>query len=869
MANLTPMMRQYFAQKAKHPDCLLFFRLGDFYEMFGDDALTASKALQLTLTTRDRTQTDAEMRMPMCGVPHHSATGYIAKLIAMGHKVAVCEQMEDPASAKGLVERDVVRVITPGTALDGAMLDETANNYIASAYARGDAIGVCFADVSTGVAHVTELSGANAGERLAAELERFAPREIIAPDGMCGVLFKGGAAVAPTAVAPTAVVPTAVDAAWAEAPYDGLERIFGARMAQLLEQIPAARGAVAALMRYLSDTQKRSAAPGLLRIYNDSEYVELDARARRNLELTASLSDGGRRGSLLGVLDDTRTPMGARLLRDDIERPLRDPVKIDNRLAATEYMLNNAIGRGELRRMLKGLPDIERMVSRVEYGQTNPRELRALGAACARIPDIRARLAGAPPSVLQQLHAAIDPLTDLTALVIDALADEPPAGAREGGLIRDGYHPEVDRLRGLKNNSKGLLAGLEARERAKTGVKNLKVGYNRVFGYYIEVTKSNLAAVPDTYIRKQTLAGCERYVTGELKELETSILSAQDSLNLLEYELFSEVVEQLGRAAERFRITARALARLDVLLSHAETASRRRYCRPEVDLSGRLDISDGRHPVVEAMQTDSLFVPNDVSLGARSPVVILTGPNMAGKSTYMRQTALIAIMAHIGSFVPARSARIGVIDKIFTRIGAQDDLAGGRSTFMVEMTEVAHILKNATKNSLLILDEIGRGTSTFDGMAVARAVLERVAARVKAKTLFATHYHELTVLEGKLEGVRNFNVSVKKRGKDIVFLRKIVPGGADDSYGVEVARLAGLPEPVIERAAAILEELEAGGRQEAAPVSRADGGQISMGGMMGAELIDELREMDLNTLTPLEALQVLFTLRRKAGDLKN
>lgn len=779
MANMTPMMRQYFDIKAKHPQCLLFFRLGDFYEMFGDDARLASGLLGLTLTTRDRGVEDVDARMPMCGIPYHSATGYIARLIAAGHKVAICEQTEDPATAKGLVARDVVRVVTPGTLLDGDMLDETANNYIAAIYSGGGCAGVCFADISTGVAYAAQLDTEADIKR---ELARFSPKEVI----------------------------NAVEFDTINDSYDAVEYAFGKKMSELLRQLPAAEKAVKALLEYVTRTQKQGGATlGLLHIYTNHEYVEMDESARRNLELTASLT-GKRQTSLLGVLDYTQTSMGARVLRSDIEKPLRDPVRLDNRLSGVEYFYKDSIIRSDLRAVLKGFPDIERMIGRIVYGQTNPREVRTLGEACAKLNGIRELLGGANSPLIQELELRIDPLNDLTDLIAVALLDRPAITQHDGDIIRDGYHSEVDRLRGIKNNSLALVADMETEERAATGIKNLKIGYNRVFGYYIEVSKSNIHLAPESYVRKQTLANCERYITNRLKDMESTILSAQDRLNDLENELFNDILHKLIEGVSRFRSTSRALARLDVLLCLAEAAERNRYTRPVIDLSGKLEITEGRHPVVESMMSGAVFTPNDISLDAKEPVVILTGPNMAGKSTYMRQIALITIMAHIGSFVPAKSARIGIVDRIFTRIGAHDDLAGGRSTFMVEMSEVAYILKNATKNSLLILDEIGRGTSTYDGMAVARAVLERVAdsKMLGAKTLFATHYHELTELEGQLKGVRNFNVAVKKRGEDIIFLHKIVPGGADDSFGVEVARLAGLPDEVISRAATILKELE-------------------------------------------------------------
>ncbi|GHV05025.1 DNA mismatch repair protein MutS [Clostridia bacterium] len=817
---MTPMMRQYFDQKAKNPDCLLFFRLGDFYEMFAEDARTAARELQLTLTTRDHAQKDVDARIPMCGLPYHAATGYIAKLIERGYKVAICEQMEDPATAKGLVERAVTRVITPGTVIDEIMLDEKANNYVAATCEYDEAIGVCFADASTGVAQTACFEGKGRREKAQTALDSFAPRETITAEPSFDL--------------------------------DHIRLIFGDKPANLVESIPAAACAVTAVLRYLEDMQKSPVRMGLLTIFNDTEHVEIDARAQKNLELFTSLS-GDKSLSLLGVLDRTSTPMGARLLRSDIALPLRDAVKLDNRLIAVDTLLKNAAARDELRLMLKHFPDLERMIQRVVYSRTSHRELLSLAEACGRLPGIRKLMEGLDASVLQLLYASIDPLIDEAALCQNALDAD--------SVIRDGYHPEIDRLRGIKNNSLGVVAQMETEERAKTGIKTLKIGYNGVFGYFLEVSKSYLSLVPEEWRRRQTLSNCERFVTEPLKLLEREILSAQDKLDRLERELFAEVCATLAREIGRFQRTARALARLDVLLSLAEVAARNRYCRPVVDMSDRLELVESRHPVVENALKDGLFVPNDVKLNGANPVIILTGPNMAGKSTYMRQVAVIAVMAHIGSFVPAKSARIGVLDKIFTRIGAQDDLSGGRSTFMVEMTEVADILKHATKRSLLILDEIGRGTSTYDGMAVARAVLEHTAAKLGAKALFATHYHELTALEGVLKGVRSFNVAVKKRGREIVFLRKIVPGGADDSYGVEVARLAGLPESVIDRAAEVLEELESNAQTLQVGESVREPMQVSFDG----GVVDMLRKIDVNTLTPIEAMQKLFELQRRAN----
>ncbi len=867
MAEMTPMMRQYRQIKEENPDCILFFRLGDFYEMFDEDARKASKELDLTLTTRDRSKDKAdEARTPMCGVPYHSSEAYIARLIARGYKVAICEQMEDPALAKGLVKREVTRVVTPGAVTESAMLDESKNNYYACVFGEADAFGVCFCDISTGAFYATGFSGPGADEAVCNELGAFSPAEILL----------GGTALASKTIETAVRERLKCCVNRGEAAQFDLDMARAAVRVQFSQE-PEALGladypqtvrAAGALLIQLRAAQK-SELPHVraLEFYAAGKFMGLDLAARRNLELTQTLRGQEKRGSLLWVMDRTKTAMGGRLLRSWMERPLLSPAQIEKRLGAVEELVKNTYAREELGVLLRDVSDFERVVSRAVTGTANCRDLVALAQGAAVLPDIRGHLGAMQAGLLQVLLGEVDDLSDLRALIGAAIVDEPPFSLREGGMIRPGYSEEIDRLRSIQSGGKEALAAIEAREKEQTGIRNLRVGYNRVFGYYIEVAKGQVELVPDRYVRKQTLSTGERYITQELKELETSILTAKDRITALEYDLFCQVRQKLADAAERVQRTARAVAAMDVLRSFAEVAVRNQYCRPQVDVSGELEIVDGRHPVVEQVLKDSLFVPNDTRLGPRGArCAIITGPNMAGKSTYMRQVALIAILAQMGSFVPARSARIGIVDRVFTRIGASDDLASGQSTFMVEMAEVADILKNATPNSLLILDEIGRGTSTYDGMAIARAVLEYAAKKLGAKTLFATHYHELSCIEQELDGVKNFNIAVKKRGGDMIFLRKIVPGAADDSYGVEVAKLAGLPDRVVSRAREILRELEAG-QGAAAPRQRAQAAedaqaQMTMGDMGAARLREELEKISVETLTPIEAMNVLYKLKQ-------
>ena len=855
----TPMMQQYLKIKEENKDAILFFRLGDFYEMFNEDAVLASQELDLTLTSRDRSRPEEE-RTPMCGVPYHSCEGYIARLIAKGYKVAICEQTEDPAAAKGLVKRDIIRVVTPGT-VDSSMLEGSQANYICGIYLDEESAGVCFCDVTTGRTHATAFSGAERLEHVVNELGRFSPAEAVLSPGaaaegalrdLLGEKFRCRAEARPAACFKL------------EACTRQVERQYGREAAGQVPR-PAALLALGGLLGYLYETQRTDLSYIKdLEYYEQGRFMELDLNARRNLELTATLRGKEKRGSLLWVLDRTRTAMGARLLRSWLERPLLSVAAIRRRLGAVEELVRDAVAREELTAVLAGINDMERLIGRVVYGSAGGRDMASLRASLERLPGLRAQLAPLTAPLLRELAEGLDTLEDVYELLCRAIVDEPPFSVREGGFIRPGYDGEVDRLRGILSGGKNVIAEVEAREKEKTGIKSLKVGYNKVFGYYIEVSKSYYSQVPETYIRKQTLANCERYITQELKELENTVLTASDRATGLEYDLFQELRGQVGAQMGRVQAAAAAVAALDALCSLAAAAVRGRYCRPEVDESGVIEIHEGRHPVVERVLKDSLFVPNDTYMGEReNRVAIITGPNMAGKSTYMRQVALITLMAQIGSFVPARAARIGVVDRIFTRIGASDDLSAGQSTFMVEMTEVADILKHATGRSLLILDEIGRGTSTFDGMSIAQAVLEHCSRRLGAKTLFATHYHELTELENTLSGVKNYSIAIKSRGDDLVFLRKIVPGGADRSYGIEVAKLAGLPETVVKKARTILKDLEHQSGRTPPLLAAPKSGQVSLEALGEAEVIDRLRRTQPDTLTPIEAMGLLYELKQK------
>ena len=857
---LTPMRKQYNEIKQRNQDCILFFRLGDFYEMFDEDARLAAKELDLTLTTRDRGKPKQE-QTPMCGVPFHSVDSYIARLVQKGYKVAICDQMEDPATAKGIVQRDVTRIVTPGTVTESCMLDESRNNYFACIYGEDGRFGLAFCDVSTGAFFATVCPDAPSA---ASELGRFSPSEVIrGGDGIdCEVLQTTLFQRLSCCVDEGQPDQFSLDRS-----EPLLESHFGTSLSQMgISGLACTVIACGALLERLLFVQKNDLAHiRQLQFYTSGRFMELDLDARRNLELTESLRGKEKKGTLLWVLDKTRTAMGGRMMRSWLEQPLLDINEIQRRHTAVEDLVNSTIVRGELTQALGEVSDLERVMTRIVTGSANCRDLLALAHGCRALPGIKAQLARLDAPILKKLNESIDPLTDCAQQIETTLVDEPPLTLREGGMIRPGASEEADRLRDIMSGGSGTIAAVEASERERTGIRSLKIGYNRVFGYYIEISKTFADQVPPEYIRKQTLANCERYITQELKELETQVLTAKDRLVALEYQIFTQLREHLAAQACRVQASAAAVAAADCLCSLANVAVQRGYCRPEMTMGSELEIRDGRHPVVEVMLKDALFVPNDTSLGCdERQVAIITGPNMAGKSTYMRQVALIVLMAQMGSFVPARSARIGLVDRVFTRIGASDDLASGQSTFMVEMSEVASILKYATGKSLLILDEIGRGTSTYDGMSIARAVLEYVAnpKRLGAKTLFATHYHELSTIESQLSNVKNYNIAVKKRGSDMIFLRKIVPGATDDSYGVEVAKLAGLPGCVISRAREILAELESGSTQSAHTPAPDETDQISMGDMTALRIRDALSRLTVETLTPIEAMNELFRLKQ-------
>ena len=858
---LTPMQRQYNEIKSNNSDCILFFRLGDFYEMFNEDAKIAARELDLTLTTRDRGKPKEE-QTPMCGVPYHSVDAYIARLVQKGYKVAICEQMTDPALSKGLVEREITRIVTPGTVTESCMLDENKNNYMGCVYGEGGKFGLAFCDVSTGAFFATTCADA---QSVASELGRFSPSEVL----RFGVGVDAEAIEDALFRRLNCCVDEGKAADFQPEPAETcLRSHFGKELADLgLGGLTAATIACGSLLQTLLTLQKNDLRHiRELQYYTSGRFMELDMDARRNLELTETMRSKEKKGTLLWVLDKTHTAMGGRMLRSWLEKPLLDPGEITRRHAAVEELVENPIIRGELETALRDVTDLERVITRIVTGTVNCRDLLGLARGLRAIPEVKAQLAKTDSPLLGKLEQSMDALSDCADLIENTIVDEPPLTVREGGIIRPGANADADKLRDIMEGGSGTIAAIEASERERTGIRTLKVGFNRVFGYYIEVSKSFMDQVPAEYIRKQTLANCERYITQELKELENQVLTAKDRLTALEYQIFTALREELARQAARVQLTAAAIAAVDALCSLAAVAVQRGYCRPEITLGREINITDGRHPVVEAMLKDTLFVPNDTHLGAKdNQVSIITGPNMAGKSTYMRQVALIVLMAQMGSFVPARSARIGLVDRVFTRIGASDDLASGQSTFMVEMAEVASILKYATSRSLLILDEIGRGTSTYDGMAIARAVLEYAASpkRLGAKTLFATHYHELSSMETKLPNVKNYNIAVKKRGDQMIFLRKIVPGATDDSYGIEVAKLAGIPAPVIARAREILEELEAeGGQIHTAPPIPEDDGQMDMLDLRSQQVCAALEAITVETLTPIEAMNELYKLKK-------
>lgn len=870
---LSPMMVQYFQIKAQYEDAILFFRLGDFYEMFFEDAKIASQELDLVLTGRDCGQ---EERAPMCGVPFHSADSYIAKLVSRGYKVAICEQMEDPATVKGLVKRDVIRIITPGTVIESNMLDDGSNNYLCAVFTGDKDTGVCFADVSTGEFHITVLDGDDMENKLVNQLSTYAPRELLVNSKTLDLkqierfAKKLGASV------------EVLD----DDKFDFenstsliIETLKKEEISSLgIGHSKSAVCALGAVIGYLRETQKKNEieTPSEIDFYDEEQYMSLDISARRNLELTKSMMTGDKKHSLLWVIDKTKTAMGKRMIKSWLERPLMSIPKIVKRQNAVGELADNPKMRDSVRECLVGINDIERLMTRIVYGTANAKELKSLQYTIEKLPLVKNALSEASSALLKDIFGGIDLLEDVKSLIDKAIVDEPPFSVREGGLIKSGYNSEIDELKSIMTDGAGVIASIESEQRELTGIPKLKVGYNRVFGYYIEVSNSYKDMVPDTYVRKQTLTNCERYITQELKELEGRIIGAKDRSVALEYEVFSGVRNTVAQEVERLQQTAKKLASLDVLASLAEVAVSNNYVCPVISNDGKIEIKDGRHPVVEALLEDAPFVPNDTVLDRDdNRCAIITGPNMAGKSTYMRQIALITLLAQIGSFVPAKSAKIGIVDAIFTRVGASDDLATGQSTFMVEMNEVAAILKNATPASLIILDEIGRGTSTFDGMSIARAVLEFVCKKktLGAKTLFATHYHELTAMEGLIDGVKNYSIAVKKRGDDITFLRRIVVGGADQSFGIEVAKLAGVPDSVVKRAKVILRELEANAvkiefKADDSVIEEDENDiQYNFTANGRQEIFEILKALDVNTITPIEAMQTLYDLKKKAQEL--
>ena len=868
MAEYSPMMQHYLQTKEEYKDCILFYRLGDFYEMFFDDAINVSRELELTLTGKDCGQAE---RAPMCGIPYHAAETYISRLISKGYKVAICEQLEDPKNAKGIVKRDVIRVVTPGTVMESNLLEEKKNNYLMCIYKSGIFYGVTVCDISTGDFRTTQIKDNNNFALLMDEISRYSPAELIVNP----MMYECSEEIEKIRTRFDVYITKLEEEEFAEnedttaVAYnlvndndDKIDSFDGMELCKFSTN---------AMIRYLQDTQKTNLDHiNKLVIYNVTKYMSLDINARRNLEITEKLRDKSKKGTLLWVLDKTATAMGGRMLRRWLSDPLVDDVQINKRLNAVEELKNNIILRGDITEALKKVYDIERLAGKIAYGSVNGRELISLKNSASQLPEIKSILSNTNSKLLKELFESLDDLQDIYKLIDETIIDEPPISTKEGGLIKLGYNEEIDKLKTATTDGKKWLVELEAKEKEETGIKNLKVGYNKVFGYYIEVSKSNVGLVPDRYIRKQTLTTGERYITEELKNLENQILGAEERVIQLEYNAFVEVREKIERQLQRIQKTANVISVLDVLCSFANVAEDQGYVKPEVDNSGIIDIKDGRHPVIEKILPSGSFVQNDTYLDKEeNRLSIITGPNMAGKSTYMRQVALITLMAQCGSFVPASSAHIGVVDKIFTRVGASDDLSMGQSTFMVEMMEVATILKEATANSLVILDEIGRGTSTYDGLSIAWAVAEYISDSEKcgAKTLFATHYHELTKLEDKLEGVKNYSIAVKEKGEDVIFLRKIIPGGTDESYGVHVAKLAGVPQVVTKRANEILKSLERksalGEKQQEKENKQVASGQLDLYNYKLAEIAHEIDKINVNELTPIDALNAIVKIKEK------
>ncbi len=861
---MTPMMEQYFEIKKQYQDAIVFYRLGDFYEMFFDDAVLASRILELTLTGRDCGE---EERAPMCGVPYHSCEPYIGKLIEKGYKVAICEQTEDPAQAKGLVRREVVRMITPGTLYESNLLSEHKNNYLCALYMGELASGICFADISTAEVYATSFSGREAENFLKNELATYAPREVITNLNQIHM----GAVGAYLGERPEIMVTYAQTARFDKTVAKEFVRAqFGENVRAENYEDEELMCAVSAMLSYLRDAEKSDVSYiKELTVYSNGQFMEIDLNTRRNLELTESMRNKDKKGSLLWVLDKTRSSPGARMLRKWVEHPLMQVGEILSRQDAVEELCSDYMLRTEIGEQLSSVLDLERLITRIVYGTANAKDLLAVYGTLSTVPAIRALLENSKSKKIREIYEGLDLLADVSDLIEQAINSyQTPNTIREGNIIKDGYNADIDRLRSIQTNGKDWIRRMEEEEKATTGIKTLKIHYNRVFGYYIEVSKSFMDQVPDRYMRRQTLANAERYITNELKDLESTVLGATDKLCALEYEVFQQVRDYVAKQSARIRQTALYLAELDVYFSLATVATRNHFVRPEIDQSEIISVKDGRHPVVEQFVKDTYFVPNDAELDTgRQRMMLITGPNMAGKSTYMRQVALIAVMAQIGSFVPASEARIGLVDKVFTRVGASDDLASGQSTFMLEMNEVSYILRNATKKSLIIYDEVGRGTSTFDGMSIARAIMEYTCGKkIGAKTLFATHYHELTSMEEEFEGIVNYHIAAKKKGDDIIFLRKIVRGSTDDSYGIEVGKLAGLPNEVIKRAKEVLASTEkaarAVGKADVREEER-DDTLITLDDCINEQIINELKAADLNTLSPFECMSFLFDLKKR------
>lgn len=881
MSKLTPMMQQYNEIKKQYKDSILFFRMGDFYEMFYEDAVIASKELEIALTSRD-----AKNKIPMAGVPYHSADNYITKLIRRGYKVAICEQVEDPKDAVGIVNREVIRVITPGTVIDDNALEENENNFLISIYIEENSdkvnVGLAFVDISTGEFGVTQFSSDKEYIKLFEEVSRLDPVECIMPDELLkntylvNGLIKRFNCLSINSVDDSAFI---YENAYKKiTQHFNNEPLFFGLKDQLLS-IQSAGG----ILEYLYQTQKTTLKNiNSLQIIEPLEFMTIDMNTRRNLELVKSLRDGSKMGTLIWVLDQTLTAMGGRLLKSWIVQPLLQKEKIEERLDAVENLLTNIIMRKELRDNFKKIYDLERLMSKISYGTANARDLVALKNSLKVLPILKETLSSCQSTLLLKLKNNLDTLEDIHDLIEVSIHNNPPVSVKDGGIIKKGYNEELDELRLISKEGKNLIASLEDKERQETGIKSLRIGFNRVFGYYIEVTKSNLSLVPDRYTRKQTLVNCERYITAELKEFETKILGAEEKIKLLEYDLFTLIREKISSHIERIQKTAKILAKLDVLASFAEVSYMNNYIKPKITNNDEIIIKNSRHPVVELVLEEELFVPNDIHLDCNeNQMVIITGPNMAGKSTYMRQVALIVLMAQIGCFVPADSAEISIVDRIFTRIGASDDLAAGDSTFMVEMKEVSLILREATKRSLIILDEVGRGTSTYDGLSIAWAVIEYIHNHIGAKTLFATHYHELTQLEGKLQRVKNYCISVKEKDNNIIFLRKIIKGGADRSYGIHVASLAGLPKKVIKRAGEIMESLKNVETAASSNVSdrisinnnpkqdkTVKNKQLELYNYVEQNVLNEIKALDIMTMSPIEALNFLYKIKKKIDNIE-